>query len=87
MVKNEAGILLPGGKIHRPDKVILNESKIILLDYKTTDFENIPENLLKKYFQQLKNYSDILENMYLKEVEAYLLILGYTVRILKLNDF
>jgi ATP-dependent helicase/nuclease subunit A len=65
-VRNEREILMPDGKILRPDRVVrFGNKKIIILDYKTGG---------KSYSHkaQVKQYMDIYQAMDYPEVEGYL---------------
>ncbi|MCD4747599.1 MAG: PD-(D/E)XK nuclease family protein, partial [Bacteroidales bacterium] len=65
-VKTEAEILVPNGTTYRPDRVIFNGNKAIIIDYKTGK----PENY---HNRQLANYAALLEDMSYTEVKKYLL--------------
>ncbi|MFV0392525.1 MAG: UvrD-helicase domain-containing protein [Paludibacteraceae bacterium] len=56
-VLNEASILLPSGKIYRPDRVILKDQKAMVIDYKFGEEEH------DYYRSQVKRYSDFLTQM------------------------
>jgi len=65
MVKNETEVILPDGEIARPDRVIINDTGVTIIDYKTGTKESEHLNQMKKYitaFQQLgfQNVSSIL---------------------------
>ncbi len=64
-VKNEASIISQN-EIKRPDRLMLNGDNIIIVDYK---FGHQKE---KKYNNQLKNYSALINEMGYKNVKAYL---------------
>lgn len=53
-VKTECPLLLPDGSVLRPDRLMLDENKIILLDYKTG-------NESEKHFDQVRNYAKVLQ--------------------------
>lgn len=65
-VKTEAEIILTNGKTARPDRVISNNEKTIVIDYKFGEQEE------EKHHQQVKGYMDLLKQMENKEVEGYL---------------
>ncbi len=65
-VKTEAEIILTNGKTARPDRVISNDKKTIVIDYKFGEIEE------EKHQQQVKGYMDLLKQMENKEVEGYL---------------
>ncbi len=66
IVKTEAEIILTNGKTARPDRVISNHEKSIVIDYKFGEQEE------EKHHQQVKGYMDLLKQMENKEVEGYL---------------
>lgn len=65
-VKNERSILLKNGEIKRPDRVIENKEKIVVVDYKFAEIEK------KQYERQVLNYISVIKNISKKEVEGYL---------------
>jgi ATP-dependent exoDNAse (exonuclease V) beta subunit len=67
--KNEASILSPDGKISRPDRIMFDQDKIILVDFKTG--KRKPEDI-----EQLKSYTILLSEMNYKNIEAWLLYLN-----------
>lgn len=64
-VRNEKDILVPGGKVRRPDRIIFIKDKIIIVDFK---FGN--EHMVHK--SQVGEYKKILGDMGYADVEAYL---------------
>ena len=56
-VLNERAILLPGGAVRRPDKILAGEKETILLDFKFTQESSA------SHARQLKEYRDLLEQM------------------------
>ncbi|NOQ26556.1 MAG: AAA family ATPase [Bacteroidales bacterium] len=65
-VKNEAEIILTNGKTTRPDRVISNNEKTIVIDYKFGEQEE------EKHHKQVKSYMGILSKMENKTVEGFL---------------
>ncbi|MCK5170067.1 MAG: PD-(D/E)XK nuclease family protein, partial [Bacteroidales bacterium] len=65
-VKTETEIILTNGKTARPDRVISNNEKIIVIDYKFGEQEE------EKHHKQVKSYMEILKKMENKDVEGYL---------------
>ncbi len=65
-VKTEAEIILPGGKKARPDRVIYNQQKTVVIDYKFGEQEE------EKHKKQVKTYMEILQKMGDINVEGYL---------------
>ncbi|MFH4966650.1 UvrD-helicase domain-containing protein [Gaetbulibacter sp. M240] len=69
MIYNERDIITRDGLVYRPDRVVLNAIKeVVIIDYKT-GLEN------RKHAQQLQLYQDVLETMNLKVTKK---ILVYT---------
>lgn len=65
LVKSEAEILLPDGKILRPDRVMIKDNEAIVVDYKTGSHK-------KEHEHQLNEYATALKNMGYKSVNKYL---------------
>ena len=68
-VKNEREMLLPGGQVLRPDRVIIKDKRAIVIDYKTGVRE-------KKHLDQVQSYGRVLEEMGYAPVEKYLLYIN-----------
>jgi ATP-dependent exoDNAse (exonuclease V) beta subunit len=66
MVRNEAEIILTNGKTLRPDRVISNKKKTIIIDYKFGEQEE------PKHHKQVKSYIELLKEMEDKEVDGFL---------------
>lgn len=64
-VLNETSILMPDSGIKRPDRVILKEGKATIIDFKFG--EESP-----RYFNQIKQYRNLLIEMGYPHAEAYL---------------
>jgi ATP-dependent helicase/nuclease subunit A len=65
-IKNEAEIILQNGETIRPDRIILKDEQIIVIDYKTgRETEN--------HKLQLEKYAEALLDMGYKNVEKYLI--------------
>ena len=67
-VLNEQDILVKDGKTFRPDRLIIIDDKIVIIDYKTGKEE-------KHHIKQLNNYESIIKKMGYRNVEKYLLYL------------
>jgi ATP-dependent exoDNAse (exonuclease V) beta subunit len=61
----EQGILLPGGRQKRPDKIILKENEAMVVDFKTG--EEYP-----KYEKQVREYMDLVKSLSGKTTKGYL---------------
>lgn len=70
-VKSESEILLPDGHSLRPDRLIFEKDKVIVIDYKTGK----PE---VSHHKQIKNYQKILEKMGYKHTQGVLLYINQT---------
>jgi ATP-dependent helicase/nuclease subunit A len=64
-IKTETEVILPDGKIYKPDRVLLKDKKAIVIDYKTGKHK-------KENIEQVKHYADILSMMGYIEIERYL---------------
>ncbi|NOT74203.1 MAG: UvrD-helicase domain-containing protein [Cyclobacteriaceae bacterium] len=67
-VKNEAGILLPGGRQSRIDRILIHPKRTIIIDYKTGAKKGQDR-------KQVEEYAQVLTQMGYANVEAYLLYL------------
>ena len=56
VIKNEAEIVTSGGELYRPDRVVLDGKKAVIIDYKTGEER-------KKHKEQIIGYSDLLGQM------------------------
>lgn len=63
---NEIDILSPSESNLRPDKVLISEDEVIVIDYK---FGSLKQN---KYNKQVANYMDHIKQMDYKKVKGYL---------------
>ncbi|MFD1629970.1 UvrD-helicase domain-containing protein [Pseudopedobacter beijingensis] len=62
----EKGIVDESGRQHRPDKVLIGENEVIILDYKFTNKEH------ETHIEQLLSYKSLLQTMGYQNVSAYL---------------
>ena len=67
-VLNEQDILVKDGKTFRPDRLIIIDDKIVIIDYKTGKEENY-------HIKQLNNYESLIKKMGYQNVEKYLFYL------------
>ncbi|XZF13310.1 UvrD-helicase domain-containing protein [Chitinophagaceae bacterium MMS25-I14] len=63
---NEKNILLPGGAMRRPDKVLVSETETILVDFK---FSRKRE---QQHARQLLEYTALLEQMGYRNIQSYI---------------
>jgi len=61
----EQGILLPGGKKKRPDRIILTENEAVIVDFKTGEAQS-------RYASQVREYMDLVSNLSQKPTKGYL---------------
>ena len=73
-VLNETSLVDVDGQVYRPDRVIRDENKITVIDYKTGAHE-------KKYVEQLGRYAGLWHRMGYEDVEAFLWYIGSGERI------
>ena len=64
-VLNETAVIDTDGEIYRPDRVIIAEGKVCVVDYKFGEHH-------RKYERQLKKYSDLWTRMGYRDVSAFL---------------
>ncbi|MEM9417201.1 MAG: UvrD-helicase domain-containing protein [Bacteroidota bacterium] len=67
-VKTEASILTPTGQVLRPDRVLIQGDKVVVLDFKTG-------NPYSQDPQQVQTYMQLLRDMGYAQVQGYLLYL------------
>lgn len=65
-VKSEAGILLKSGKTRRPDRVMIDMNRVIVVDYKFGEVKS------ESHIRQMKGYINSLQQMGYKNVMGYL---------------
>ncbi len=66
-IVNETDIVLPGGEIRRPDRVVLFSDSVDVIDYKSGS-----EEQSKIHRKQVNNYMNLLEEMGYHNVSGYL---------------
>ncbi|MBB6239164.1 ATP-dependent exoDNAse (exonuclease V) beta subunit [Pedobacter sp. AK013] len=62
----EKNIIDANGKLHRPDRVLINAEEVIILDYKFTLEES------DKHIEQVNNYKVLLTEMGYQNIKTYL---------------
>ncbi|GAB6011442.1 UvrD-helicase domain-containing protein [Viscerimonas tarda] len=65
-VLNEVEILQPNGSFLRPDRVMLKDGEVVVIDYKFGEKEN------KKYHKQLKYYMSLIGKMGYQKISGYI---------------
>ena len=74
LVKNETEVLLDTGEIVRPDRVVLFENQVVIIDYKTGEKE-------KKHFVQVNDYKQAFSTLGYKTVRGFLVYLSNKVEV------
>lgn len=76
-VLNEVQILQPKGTFSRPDRVMIKDGEVVVIDYKFGEKED------KKYLRQVKYYTDQIRKMGYENVKGYIcyITLGKVVEI------
>jgi len=74
---SEQGILLPGGKQKRPDRIVIREHEAVVVDFKTREESD-------RYVKQVKEYMILVENLAHKPCKGYLCYLE-TQKIIEVN--
>ena len=64
-VLNEAAILVPGGESRRPDRIILGDNNVIVIDFKFGDEKT-------GHIRQVVKYKSLLDKMGYRNVSGYL---------------
>lgn len=65
-VLNESDIVLPNGQVRRPDRVMIKDKKVVVVDYKFGSDEN-----LGKHQKQVLGYMNLIGQMGFQDVEGY----------------
>ena len=77
-VKNEAELLMPDGKSYRPDRVIIDGNKAVVIDFKT--------GKPSPYYQaQITNYAAILTEMGYEDIQKYLIYVDEEATVEQVN--
>lgn len=71
---SEREIVIPGEGVIRPDLIIIHESGIIIVDYKTGAFDT-------KHERQIQQYCHALQNAGYKNIKGYLVYLNEEVEV------
>jgi ATP-dependent exoDNAse (exonuclease V) beta subunit len=61
----EQGILLPGGKQKRPDRIILKDTEALIVDFKTGEAQS-------RYVSQVREYMELVSTLSQKPTKGYL---------------
>ena len=79
VVKTETEILLPNGETYIPDRVIIKDNTINVIDYKTGSILKI-----ESHKEQLYNYASILKMMGYVNIKLFLVYIDEDIQIVKL---
>jgi len=72
IVKNETELIDINGKTIRPDRVVLCDGQIIIIDYKTGQKD-------EKHRNQLENYSSVFSSLGYDDIKCFLVYLGVDI--------
>jgi predicted Ser/Thr protein kinase len=61
----EAEILMPTGNIRRPDRIILVDGKVVIIDFKFGEEK-------EHYFRQVEEYRDLMSDMGYRQIDAFI---------------
>jgi ATP-dependent helicase/nuclease subunit A len=64
-VMKEAEILMPSGYIRRPDRIIIVNGKVVIIDFKFGEEK-------EHYFRQVEEYRDLMGEMGYKDIDAFI---------------
>jgi len=78
IIKNEIDIYTGSGKFLRPDRLILINNSVVILDYKTG-------KKLDKHRQQIRDYINLIADFGYTNVEGLLVYLGNDVEVVKVH--
>ncbi len=67
-VYNEVSLIAADGSVHRPDRVVVSGDKVIVIDYKIRENEDVT----RRYFSQVGRYVALYKALGYKEVEGWL---------------
>lgn len=77
-VKNEAEIILADGHVFRPDRLVFEENKLSIIDYKTGKVEH-------KHEQQISSYAKHLSTMGYHNIHKYLIYINEDIQVVEVN--
>lgn len=74
IIKNETEVMLSNGEIVRPDRVVIHNNLITIIDYKTGEEK-------KQDYDQLKKYLEAFSGLGYKSIETKLVYIGDVIRV------
>ncbi|MEN8225318.1 MAG: UvrD-helicase domain-containing protein [Bacteroidota bacterium] len=75
-IRNEAAIMTSSGKEYRPDRLMIDHRKAIVIDYKTGKED-------PSHIRQIETYGNLLSDMGYTDIEKYLLYIDEHYRLMK----
>ncbi len=72
-IDTEREILEPNGEIQRPDRVVIKDGTVFIIDYKTG--KSTDPKLQEKYAQQVRKYAKLYQQMGYEKIEKMLVYL------------
>jgi len=65
MILNESEVIDTDGSVYRPDRVVVKDSNVVIIDYKFGEHDS-------RYLRQIQKYADIWKRMGYEKVSAVL---------------
>jgi len=78
IIKNETELIIDNGEIVRPDRVVVDDQLLTIIDYKTGEEK-------EQDYEQVRNYMDVFSNIGNKNIEAKLVYIGDIVRVVDVS--
>ena len=76
IIKNETEVLLENGELVRPDRVIISNNIVTIIDYKTGEEKN-------QHHNQIKKYKDAFSKLGFEKINLKLVYIGDLIRIVE----
>ena len=76
IIKNETEVLLENGELMRPDRVIISDNIVTIIDYKTGEEKN-------QHHNQIKKYKDAFSKLGFEKIDLKLVYIGDLIRIVE----
>ncbi len=74
IIKNESEVMLANGEIVRPDRVVINNKFLTIIDYKTGEEK-------KQDYDQLRRYQEAFTGLGFQSIETKIVYIGDTIRV------
>lgn len=78
LIKNETEVMLSSGEIVRPDRVVIHNNLLTIIDYKTGEEK-------KQDYVQLRKYHEAFSALGYKSIETKLIYIGDIVRVIDVS--